>query len=276
MDYRGVGRSTFLECVAAQANTTGSPSGKDFDPSEVPACAHDVEYEYGDLAAFSVTSLATDLATFIPEHTNDADTIVYGTSYGTIFVERVMHLAPPKVTGYVLDGIAATSGAPANEFFYMSKRDVDFGIVGDRFLELCAQYATCSTYFNKPNTLPKTLQDLVSDFDKDPNSTCATLLQDVAKFGEILPSATWLDRYSAGIRSPQELRKLIPPVVYRMNRCEAKHADVLSQFILYFNAFVTASSQDDAFYSPLLFYLISYSEMWEHPQPSKAGMERTL
>ncbi|KAE9154734.1 hypothetical protein PF005_g33383 [Phytophthora fragariae] len=110
MDYRGTGRSTLLECVAAQATTSGSPEGKEFDPSEVPACAQDLENEYGDLASFSVTSAATDLVTFISKYTNGANTIVYGASYGTFFVERVMHLSPPEVTGYVLDGIATLRG----------------------------------------------------------------------------------------------------------------------------------------------------------------------
>ncbi|KAF1783348.1 hypothetical protein GQ600_14843 [Phytophthora cactorum] len=39
MDHRGTGRSTFLDCAAAQAITSGSPRGKSMDPSEVPSCA---------------------------------------------------------------------------------------------------------------------------------------------------------------------------------------------------------------------------------------------
>ncbi|KAE9267433.1 hypothetical protein PR003_g31776, partial [Phytophthora rubi] len=64
MDHRGTGRSTRLDCVAAQATTTGSPWGSELDPSEVPACAQDLHNKYGDLASFSVTTAATDLATF--------------------------------------------------------------------------------------------------------------------------------------------------------------------------------------------------------------------
>ncbi|KAJ8548569.1 hypothetical protein ON010_g11102 [Phytophthora cinnamomi] len=273
MDYRGLGRSTLLDCVAAQATTTGSPYGREFDPSEVPACAQELQNKYGDLAAFSVTSSATDLVTFISKYTNDANTIVYGTSYGTIVVERVIHLNPPKVTGYVLDGVAATSGAPEDKSFYMSKRDVDFGIVGDRFLELCSQDVTCSSHFTKPNTLPTTLRGLVTDFDKDPNSTCAALLKDVKNFGELPPSAT-LTLTLGTMLMDAEMRKLIPPVVYRLNRCEAQDADVLSQFIYYFNANVDAPTQDDGLFSLLLADLITYSEMYEHPHPSTAEMDK--
>ncbi|EGZ07338.1 hypothetical protein PHYSODRAFT_262675 [Phytophthora sojae] len=234
MDYRGLGRSTYLDCVAAQATTTGSPLGKDFDSSEVPACAQELS--------------ATDLATFIAKYTNSANTILYGASYGTLFVERVMHLNPPKVTGYVMDGVATASGASADKFFYMSKRDVDFGIVGDRFLVLCAEDETCSSYFKKPNTLPTTLRGLLSDFDKDPNSTCASMLKDQ--------------------------RKHIPPVAYRMKRCDSNDAEVLGQYIAYYNMHASASSQTAAFDSPLLSSLIYFSEMWERPQPSQAEMDK--
>ncbi|KAE8881806.1 hypothetical protein PF005_g28208 [Phytophthora fragariae] len=244
MDYRGTGRSTFLDCVAAQAITTGSPGGRDFDPSETLSCAQELENEYGDLASFSVTSAATDLVTFISKYTNGANTIVYGTSYAE------------------------------DKAFYMSKRDVDFGIVGDRFLALCSQDATCSSRFKKPNTLPKTLRGLVADFDKDPNSTCATLLKDVkGGYGEYPPSAA-LTLTLGQMLMDAELRKLIPPVIYRLNRGDANDVDVLNQFIAIFSAGITALSQDDAYFSPLLLYLIDYSEMYERPQPSKTEMEK--
>ncbi|EEY70654.1 uncharacterized protein PITG_06128 [Phytophthora infestans T30-4] len=83
-DHRGTGRSTLLDCVAAQVTSTGSPWNSTVDPSEVPACAKDLQSKYGDLASFSVTTAATDIATFIAKFTNGADTIVYGVSYGTM------------------------------------------------------------------------------------------------------------------------------------------------------------------------------------------------
>ncbi|KAG6943517.1 hypothetical protein JG688_00017567, partial [Phytophthora aleatoria] len=61
MDDRGTGRSTFLDCAATQAITSGSPRGKSMDPSEVPSCAQALEDKYGDLASFSTTSAAKDL-----------------------------------------------------------------------------------------------------------------------------------------------------------------------------------------------------------------------
>jgi pimeloyl-ACP methyl ester carboxylesterase len=147
MDHRSTGRSTRLDCMAAQVTTAGSPFGSDLDTSEVAACAEDLQNKYGDLACFSVTTAATDVATFISEFTNGASTIVYGVSYGTVLVERLMHLAPLEVTGYALDGIATASGAPSNEVPYISKWDTSFGEVGDAFLALCEEENSCKPRF---------------------------------------------------------------------------------------------------------------------------------
>ncbi|KAG3081937.1 hypothetical protein PC121_g6299 [Phytophthora cactorum] len=96
MDHRGTGRSTLLDCVAAQATTTGSPWGSGIDTAEVPACAQALEKKYGNLSSFSMTSAAMDMATFISDYSNSADTIVYAVSYGTALVERLIHLDPPE------------------------------------------------------------------------------------------------------------------------------------------------------------------------------------
>ncbi|ETI35213.1 hypothetical protein L917_17651, partial [Phytophthora nicotianae] len=107
--------------------------------------------------SFSVTTVA---ATFMTKYTNGVDTIVYGVSYGTIFAERLMHLAPPQVTGYVLDSVAATSGAPDDKFFWISRWDFNFHEVGDDFLSLCASDSNCKSRF-KSKSLNNTLQSIM-------------------------------------------------------------------------------------------------------------------
>ncbi|KAG4235022.1 hypothetical protein PC116_g16840 [Phytophthora cactorum] len=97
MDHRGTGRSTFLDCSAAQAATSGSPGGKIIDPSEVPSCAQALERKYRDLSSFSTTSAAKDLVTLVAEFSNGKDTIVYSVSYGSLLAERIMHLDLPKL-----------------------------------------------------------------------------------------------------------------------------------------------------------------------------------
>ncbi|GMF36622.1 unnamed protein product [Phytophthora lilii] len=271
MDHRGTGRSTFLDCVAAQGTTTGSPKGLKLDPAEVPTCAQDLQYKYGDLASFSVTSAATDLATFIAEYTNGANTTVYGVSYGTALVERLIHLEPPSVTGYVLDSISSSSGAPDREFEFFSTWNIDFGEIADAFLELCGDDGECSSRF-QPNGLASTLQNLIVKFDNEPNSRCAELMNNMTTEVKNEPPSLILRTVLSSLLQRLSLRKLIPPIVYRLSRCAIKDMDVLAHFIAAFNVDANFSSEDDAFYSQLLYYLIIFSEMWEMPSPSAAEM----
>ncbi|ETP07253.1 hypothetical protein F441_16432 [Phytophthora nicotianae CJ01A1] len=132
MDHGGTGRSTRLDCVAAQATRTGSPLGDGIAISEVSERTNAPENEYGDLALFSMTSAATDLSAFISDYSNGASTIVYGATYGAAVVERLIHLALPTVTGYVMDSISTSSGAYLKFFEYMSTSDTDFGEVSDK------------------------------------------------------------------------------------------------------------------------------------------------
>ncbi|OWZ21799.1 hypothetical protein PHMEG_0003602 [Phytophthora megakarya] len=262
MDHRGAGRSTRLDCVAAQVSTTGSPSGAWIDLSEIPACAQDLHTKYGDLASFSVTTAATDLAAFISMYTNGRSTIVYGVSYATMLAERLMHLAPPEVTGYVLDGIVATSGAPVDEFFYFTDWDSNFGEVGDAFLALCEEDRNCKDRF-QPIGLNNTLQNLIDQFDDDPNSTCAALIQGP----DNSPSLGLREILGTALMKWYK-RTLIPSVVYRLQRCSPDDVEVLTQFL---NTIHQSDSdgdgQDNSFQSTLLYYLIVYSEMWEAPMP---------
>ncbi|GMF22581.1 unnamed protein product [Phytophthora lilii] len=91
-------------------------------------------------------------------------------SYGTILLERLMHLDPPEVIGYILDGIATASGASADKFLYMSDWDTNFDEVASAFLALCEEDYTINTRF-ATNTISDTLQNLLQKFDNHPNST---------------------------------------------------------------------------------------------------------
>lgn len=106
-DHRGTGRSNFLECKAAQAFARGGPSGIMPDYKELPSCAKDILFHIDNKPeAFSVTSAAKDME-YLTSHLygEDVATFVYGVSYGTYFTERIMHLAPKHVKGYILDGV---------------------------------------------------------------------------------------------------------------------------------------------------------------------------
>ncbi|OWZ08747.1 Serine protease [Phytophthora megakarya] len=150
MDHRGTGRSTLFNCVAAQATTTGTPWGDDLIAAEVPTCARDLQFKYGEFASFSVTSAATDLKTFISKYTNAEDT--------------------------------TTSWSP-DTVMYMSDWDKTFGEIGDDFFALCDEDKGCKTHF-ATKKLNDTVQGLLEGFDKDPNSTCATIIKKSASCKE--------------------------------------------------------------------------------------------
>ncbi|OWY99142.1 hypothetical protein PHMEG_00029913, partial [Phytophthora megakarya] len=200
-------------------------------------------------------------------------TIVYGVSYGTMLVERLMHLAPPEVNGYVLDSITTSSGSP-DTVMYMSDWDKTFGEIGDDFFALCDEDKGCKTHF-ATKKLNDTVQGLLEGFDKDPNSTCATTISSVQTNGlDGLPSSSL--RYTLGtLLQDTYMRTLIPPVVYRLNRCGSKDVDVLKKFVSTLTTSVLGGeSQDEAYVSNILFYLIGFSEMWEIPTPSQTEMKK--
>ncbi|CAI5721729.1 unnamed protein product [Hyaloperonospora brassicae] len=274
MDHRGTGRSTRLDCVAAQAATTGSPFGDLFDLSEVDACAQDLEYKYGNLASFSITSAATDVATFIAKFTNGKSTIVYGTSYGTALVERLMHLETPTVVGYVLDGVYTTSLAAKDKFPYFSKSQGDFGEVGGAFLDLCVNDDICNRHFTN-TSLRASLQQLIKKFDMEPNSTCAQLVS--TKGAQTPDPPSFSLRITLGLlMTIRTMQAAIAPVVYRLSHCAEEDVIVMTQFLTVFKALFEMKPQDEAYLSTLLYNLIVFSEMWETPAPSFEVMKKRM
>ncbi|GMG16439.1 unnamed protein product [Phytophthora fragariaefolia] len=81
MDHRGAGHSTCLKYEKTKPTVSNAIDPADLDPEQVPACTKELEAKYGDLAAFSTTSAAMDLAT---DYGNDASMTVYGTGYGSL------------------------------------------------------------------------------------------------------------------------------------------------------------------------------------------------
>ena len=265
MDHRGTGRSTRLDCVSAQATTTGSPSGSEIDLSEVSACAQDLKYKFGDLSSFSMTTAAMDIATFISKFTNGKDTVVYGTSYGTALVERLMHLKTPTVIGYVLDGVSTTATAAKDKFAYFSMGDRDTGEVGDAFLELCIDDEECSRYL-KAESLSASLRHLIEKLDKEPNSSCAQLVSTKGAQSKDLPSFS-LRSTLGGMLVDPTWRAFIPPVIYRLNHCTEGDRIVLTQFFAGLRSAIETLPQDTAYVSMLLYDLVVFSETWETPAP---------
>ncbi|ETM35154.1 hypothetical protein L914_17904 [Phytophthora nicotianae] len=276
IDHRGTGRSTRLFCAASETAAARSASGSQMNSSEVSACAKELQSQYGDLSSFSMTSAATDVAAFICKYTNGESTTIYGGSYGTALVERIIHLDPSSVTGYVLDSVATNSGASGDRFPYISLWDTDFGEVGDVFLNLCDKDDSCSRHFS-PRNLSSTLQQIITSFDKDPNSTCSQVLSSADVGTDILygePPSFSLRRILGLLVADPNLRTLIPPVIYRLDQCGSEDVKILNHLLTSLNEYVNYSDPDNAYKSMLLYYLIVFSEMWETPTRSSQIMEK--
>ncbi|KAL8000877.1 putative alpha/Beta hydrolase [Plasmopara halstedii] len=260
MDPRGSGRSTRLDCAVR----TNNPLGYKMDPSQVASCAQKLERTFGNLAAFSPTSAAHDLFNLISKLSNGADTILYGTIYGALLVERVMHLAPPDVTGYVLDGPISTTGS----YYYQSNADRDAGEVADAFMELCDQDRVCSSHFK--DTLAATIQEIIDNFDNQADSPCFELMGSIKVNLQNASASSYL-RLTNSIMLSTVLYTWIPQLVYRLKRCQLQDVKILKKFVKFLNAYDYSESP---LYSITLQGLINYSEFWEKPTPSLAILKK--
>ncbi|KUF81490.1 hypothetical protein AM587_10017271 [Phytophthora nicotianae] len=279
-DHRGTGRSARLECQAAQAGALGSPGGSAIRLDELPACMDDIRFQVDNqTAAFSVTSAAKDLAAIINYELSDQDVFVYGLSYGTYLVERLVHFAPASVKGFSVDGIVSESGDTVEKRSTFSNWDHDVGVVGDRFLAACLAEDFCKSKFPGVSDLSAfvhelydTLDAAVADGKKEINA-CADALSTNGKKPSYLLRSTFGEYLMS-----DRLRIAIPAVIYRASRCTDQDADALGYF-----AEGAAYSEDDGgfgdsepetllFDSDMLYYLIVFSEMWESPTPDKATL----
>lgn len=176
-----------------------------------------------------------------------------------------MHLNPVSVKGYILDGVATTSGASLDKFEYYSKRDADLGEVGEYFMGLCALDGACKAHFPSGN-LSSALRDLLTTLDTNLNSTCSTLIS-VGEDSNI-PSDT-LKPILATLLREAGTWTLFPPVVYKLSRCNENDVNVLNQFFTFYASYTTYPSNTESIpLARLLNSLIMFSEMWEAPTPS--------
>jgi len=129
---------------------------------------------------------------------------LYGTSYGTYWLQRFLQLYPDEVDGVVLDSICPAGSC------YLDRYDRWNDSVGGQLLDACAEDPVCGP---KLATLAATPR--------------AALAQTYARLaaGELCPAiADRLDRDQlrvalTGLLLSWSQRVLIPPVIYRLDRC---------------------------------------------------------
>ncbi|KAF0686299.1 Aste57867_21905 [Aphanomyces stellatus] len=264
IDHRGTGRSELLGCDGTQAQTAGSDGGTTVTLDELPRCLHEMQRNYDyQAAAFSITSAANDVAAVI-NSLPESEVYVYGVSYGTALVARLMHLSPAKVKGYVLDSVQSEDYTLWTDSPTYSNWDRDFGVVANRFLDLCTADSFCGPKFPTRN-LRNDLTTLYAALDGG-TSPCTTFVQ---AMGDDTPSNI-LRAFFGVYFADMELRLRIPVFVYRLLRCTADDLTILG-FVVNgggnsgSNSDAPPSSTADAPNSDLLYNTIVYSELWQRP-----------
>ncbi|OQR99899.1 serine protease family S33 [Achlya hypogyna] len=207
MDHRGVGRSTPLStiCTGDQAPTTPEAIA-----STLSTCFEAIKAKYGAAApkGFSTTSAATDLAAIIQSPLTAASEVyVYGVSYGTYLVERLMHFSPPNVKGYILDSIVGES--PVKEW---DDWDKDIASVETYYYSLCDKDPFCASKIG-PNS-KKFAHQLLAKLDKNDTECAQTLSSAVGG-----SASDFLGTTLGGMASNYHQRNMIPAVLYHMNNC---------------------------------------------------------
>lgn len=101
-DHRGTGDSTRL-CPEQEA--ADSAGGYGLADAEWGPCIGALYADPARTRAFNITNAAHDLSALIGRFREPGEVHVYGVSYGTQLVLRMMQVAPPGLDGLVLDGL---------------------------------------------------------------------------------------------------------------------------------------------------------------------------
>lgn len=101
-DHRGTGGSTRL-CPTEES--ADSADGYALAPNEWGPCIGAMYADPARTAAFSTTQAAQDLSALIARYHGDGEVLVYGVSYGTQLVLRMLQITPAPVDGRPLDGM---------------------------------------------------------------------------------------------------------------------------------------------------------------------------
>lgn len=108
-DHRGTGYSTRL-CPVEEA--PDSQGGHALAGAEWGSCIGGM---YGDLdrtQAFTITNASHDLSELITRYRSEGSVQVYGVSYGTQLILRMLQTAPVPLNGVILDGLVPPETSP--------------------------------------------------------------------------------------------------------------------------------------------------------------------
>lgn len=108
-DHRGTGYSTRL-CPAEEA--ADGEGGHALAGAEWGSCIGGLYADIDRTRAFTVTNASHDLAQLITRYRGKGSVMVYGVSYGTQLILRMLQTAPAPLDGVILDGLVPPEASP--------------------------------------------------------------------------------------------------------------------------------------------------------------------
>eukprot|EP01084_Bolivina_argentea_P203269 347199_1 len=210
-DHRGTGHSSPIYCPAEIINTE--------------ACIDYVNIKWGNkIHYYSTYGASMDLGYAIELFTNityNHQTIVYGLSYGTYWLNQYIQLFPDQVSAVILDGIC-----PSNLCRY-AIYDVNTNNVGRDFMTECEQNQFCASQWNGISPYDA-MNNLFYIIDNNNNGVvpCIDYTNSI--------TSQQLRQLFFYLEADFNRRVFIPPIVYRMNRCNQQDVIALNNIFEYF------------------------------------------
>ena len=249
LDHRGTGRSTRLGCEAEEADK--SEAGWTVNAREWPTCVASLQAQWGqDITAFSTTEAAIDLGKLI-EATRQpgVPVFVYGVSYGTYWAHRYLQIWQGQAAAVVLDSVCAPGECLFNDY------GKHFNEVGHALLDLCGKDSVCGQRLGADPW-----SKLAALFAKIDTGHCKQVVQ------AGLNRAT-LRSLLANLLAGEDERLLIPPLVYRFDRCNADDAVRLKKLASQLSKEQPVSPEEGAqmreVYSAVLYTNVAFGELWD-------------
>lgn len=107
-DHRGTGYSTRL-CPAEE--TADSEGGYALSGAEWGSCIGGMYADIERTQAFTITNASHDLSQLVTRYRSEGAVQVYGVSYGTQLILRMLQTAPVSLDGVVLDGLVPSEAS---------------------------------------------------------------------------------------------------------------------------------------------------------------------
>ncbi len=253
-DHRGTGRSSRLGCAAGEAS--GGDAGIGITLAEWPACLDALEAQWGELLGlFSTTQAAHDVGELGPllrRAGTGADLFVYGVSYGTFWGHRYLQLYPDQAAGVVLDSVCSPGSCD------LARYDERYDALGRELLARCLEHEVCAAHLGP---------DPVAFADETLESLDEGHCPGLLTLG--ITRAT-LQRSLGAYLASWWYRVLVPPILFRVSRCEEQDVEALSYLV----PAPTGESDPAADAAALLsmstalLYHVTFSELWGPDPPS--------